>query len=150
VLKEKPTHLCVGVYGARHIKTNPIHYYTKRNKKRYYFSITGIKNYRKFNTEIGFTSTKKSKSLKMLIKKVENSSTFRLEKGAAKILAMKLLKENGQLTTSEIIKEIRIAEPHIQWNENTIRKHLKSLERRNKVLKTRKNRHYLWRLNEYS
>ena len=86
----------------------------------------------------------------MLIKKVENSSTFRLEKGAAKILAMKLLKENGQLTTSEIIKEIRIAEPHIQWNENTIRKHLKSLERRNKVLKTRKNRHYLWRLNEYS
>ena len=48
------------------INSNKIRFYTKRNKKRYYFDIYRKENFRKFQEKIGFTSAKKAARLKTL------------------------------------------------------------------------------------
>lgn len=59
------------------IRTNPIRFYIKKNKKRHYFNITGFREYDTFNRIIGCTSLKKKEQFKLLINKVKNSKYFR-------------------------------------------------------------------------
>jgi len=59
------------------IRTNPIRFYIKKNKKRHYFNITGFREYDTFNRIIGCTSSKKKEQFELLINKVKNSKYFR-------------------------------------------------------------------------
>jgi hypothetical protein len=59
------------------IKPQIIRFYNKNNKLRYYFNITGFKEYYKFSKKIGFTSPKKEEELKLLINNVQNSKYFK-------------------------------------------------------------------------
>lgn len=59
------------------INSNPIRGYIKRDKIRYYFNITGFKEYYKFYNTLGCTSKKKCKEFELLINKVENSKYFK-------------------------------------------------------------------------
>lgn len=59
------------------IMSNPIHFYIKGNKKRYYFNITHIKNYYQFYCKIGFTSSYKMKELEKLIGNVRRSKKYK-------------------------------------------------------------------------
>ncbi len=59
------------------IRTNPIRFYIKKNKKRYHFNVTGFKEYDTFNRIIGCTSSKKKQQFELLINKVKNSKYFR-------------------------------------------------------------------------
>ena len=59
------------------IRTNPIRYYIKKNKKRHYFNVTGFGEYDAFNRLIGCTSSKKKEQFELLINKVKNSKYFR-------------------------------------------------------------------------
>ncbi|MBU2576758.1 MAG: hypothetical protein KKF50_03475 [Nanoarchaeota archaeon] len=47
--------------------------YKKKEKSRYYFNITGFKEYSNFFKIIGCTSPKKKKEFELLINKVKNS-----------------------------------------------------------------------------
>lgn len=49
------------------IDSNPLRYYFHSGKKRYYFSITRLKNFKLFRDKIGFTSTSKTRALDTLI-----------------------------------------------------------------------------------
>lgn len=55
------------------INTNIVRSYSKKGKPRYYFNLTGFKEYYTFFNGIGCTSPKKKKEFKLLIKKVKNS-----------------------------------------------------------------------------
>ncbi|MAH03717.1 hypothetical protein CMI39_02940 [Candidatus Pacearchaeota archaeon] len=59
------------------INSNLIRTYIKREKSRYYFNITGFKEYYRFNELIGCTSPKKKKELELLINKVKKSKYFK-------------------------------------------------------------------------
>lgn len=59
------------------IRTNPIRYYIRKNKKRHYFNVTGFGEYEAFNRLIGCTSSKKKEQFELLINKVKNSKYFR-------------------------------------------------------------------------
>jgi hypothetical protein len=59
------------------IRTNPIRFYIRKNKKRHYFNITGFREYDTFNRIIGCTSSKKKEQFELLINKVKNSKYFR-------------------------------------------------------------------------
>lgn len=48
------------------INSSKVKFYTRRNKKRYYFDIYKKENFRKFQEQIGFTSAKKAARLKTL------------------------------------------------------------------------------------
>jgi len=59
------------------INSNEVKYYIKRNKPRYYFNVTGFRNYYYFDEKISCTSSKKKKEFGLLINKVENSRSFK-------------------------------------------------------------------------
>jgi hypothetical protein len=59
------------------IESNIIRSYNKKGKVRYYFNITGFKNYYKFFKIIGCTSPNKRKEFELLINKVRNSKYFK-------------------------------------------------------------------------
>jgi hypothetical protein len=48
------------------INSNPVRHYTKRDKMRYYFNITGKENFNRFYEQIGYTSIKKRNRLFLL------------------------------------------------------------------------------------
>jgi len=59
------------------INTNPIRHYYKRGKIRYYFNLTGYRNYYKFYHLIACTSSKKAEQFELLIESVGNSKVFK-------------------------------------------------------------------------
>ena len=59
------------------INSHEIKSYTKRNKLRHYFNVTGFKEYYVFYNGIGCTSSKKAKEFELLINKVQNSRNFK-------------------------------------------------------------------------
>lgn len=59
------------------INSNPIKFYKKRGKLRYYFNINSFENYSLFFNIIGITSPKKDKEFRLLINKVKNSKRFK-------------------------------------------------------------------------
>lgn len=59
------------------IESNPIRTYFKNGKNRYYFNITHLKNYSKFNNLIGCTSPKKSLNLLNLVKNIKASRKYK-------------------------------------------------------------------------
>jgi len=52
------------------ITSSPVHYYLKREKKRGYFSIHRLKNFKLFRDKIGFSSTSKLKDFDKLISSI--------------------------------------------------------------------------------
>ncbi len=59
------------------IKSNVVRDYSKRNKLRYYFNITGYKGYMLFYRDIGCTHPKKKENLRLLVEKVKRSKKFK-------------------------------------------------------------------------
>ncbi len=59
------------------INTHELKSYIKRNKIRYYFNLTGFKEYYRFYYSIGCTSPNKNKELLLLINKVKDSRYFK-------------------------------------------------------------------------
>ena len=59
------------------INSHEIKSYTKRNKLRHYFNVTGFKEYYVFYNRIGCTSSKKAKEFELLISTVQNSKYFK-------------------------------------------------------------------------
>lgn len=59
------------------IKSQMIRSYNKMEKDRFYFNITGFKEYYWFYNKIGCTSKRKQKEFKLLINKVQNSRYFK-------------------------------------------------------------------------
>jgi len=59
------------------IYSNLVRSYNKRDKLRYYFNVTGFKNYSKFFKVIGCVSPKKKREFRLLINKVRNNKYFK-------------------------------------------------------------------------
>jgi hypothetical protein len=59
------------------IEPQKVRSYKKKNKLRYYFNITGFREYYRFYHSIGCTSSKKKKEFELLINKVKNSKQFK-------------------------------------------------------------------------
>jgi intein-encoded DNA endonuclease-like protein len=59
------------------INSNIVRDYSKRNRLRYYFNISGVDNYIRFYEYIGLTSPKKIEMLKLLVDKVKKSRKFK-------------------------------------------------------------------------
>ncbi|HUS50414.1 MAG TPA: LAGLIDADG family homing endonuclease [Candidatus Paceibacterota bacterium] len=59
------------------INSNIVRFYNKRNKLRYYFNITGFREYYNLYYKIGCTSIKKKREFELLINKVKNSKYFK-------------------------------------------------------------------------
>lgn len=59
------------------VESNLTKGYDKRGKQRYYFNITGFRNYYHFYHNIGCTSPKKKREFEILINKVKNSKQFK-------------------------------------------------------------------------
>jgi len=57
----------------RDINSNPIRYYIKQNKLRYYFNITRFEEYSKFYEIIGCTSSNKQREFELLISGVKKN-----------------------------------------------------------------------------
>jgi hypothetical protein len=116
------------------IATNPIRFYIKRNKERYYFNITGYENFINFNKLIGFTSKIKQDKLNKLIKKVKNSKTFRLPNGKSRGIILSIIKKSDKpVSTPKIISELKEKYPNMRWSDSSVRRHLKILVKDNKI-----------------
>lgn len=59
------------------VNSHEIKSYTKRNKLRHYFNVTGFKEYYMFYNIIGCTSSKKAEEFELLISTVQNSKYFK-------------------------------------------------------------------------
>ncbi len=55
------------------IKSNPVRSYNKKDKLRYYFNITGFREYSQFYESIGCTSSRKKNEFILLINKVKDN-----------------------------------------------------------------------------
>ncbi len=63
----------INILKEFNIKSNPVRSYSKKNKLRYYFNITGFKEYSQFYELIGCTSSKKKNEFILLINKVKKN-----------------------------------------------------------------------------
>ena len=115
------------------IKPNPIHFYVKRNKKRYYFRITGYYNLVNFLTNIGFTATKKSELLEKYIFHIKNNKSFKLRRNETKSTILYLLHNNGCLSKKEITILLKQLYPDLKWHRTTISCHLHDLKNKNLI-----------------
>lgn len=59
------------------IKSNEVRSYIKRDKLRYYFNITGFREYYNYYNIIGCTSSNKKREFELLINKVSKSKYFK-------------------------------------------------------------------------
>lgn len=127
------------------IESNEIHYCYKRNKKRYYFNISGYENLHSFKKIINFTSSKKKSKLNKMIEVLNESKTPRLRVGETKRKISELLK-GRVLTTTEILSILKQNYTRLNWCDSVVRRHLHTLEEENILSKERVAKGYLWTL----
>jgi hypothetical protein len=118
------------------INPNPVNWYVKKNKIRYYFSITGYRNLEKFLKEIGFTSDEKIKKLKKVIIKLKNMPSPKLRKHETKKLILYMLKNTPNLSPTGIRIKLKEIHPNFKWNRKTIYRHMQDLTKKRLVVRT--------------
>ncbi len=109
------------------IISNSIRCYVKRDKERYYFSITGYYNFVKFLYYIGFTSKYKREALEKIVLRIKINKTFRLRHQETKQVILDILEEHRELNTKEIYKHLKRIYPDFKWDKSTIYGHLRYL-----------------------
>lgn len=126
------------------IEPNCIRYYIKRDKKRFYFDITGYANFIKFRENIGFSSPAKHKKLILLINQVGKSVSFRLRNNKSKKEILEILRNNHMLTVNGIAKELRQKYKNMKWVNTSVNMCLSKLKAENLVTSKHINNVHFW------